>query len=105
MKVYTNNKPRNILGWHDLTEKEQLDFDYLNTEERQLDAEFFRYKGCVYDMGDFDGFCGSIAESFNTVGNQTKDAWDGYQSDSFFSGVLMRYKNDFKQVVVGIYIS
>jgi hypothetical protein len=29
MKIVTNNQPRDILTWYDLTSEEQKEFDYL----------------------------------------------------------------------------
>lgn len=94
MKIRTNNKPRDILHAWQLTEKELAEFDYL--EGKRLDfASFFRYKGDVYDLGEF--MC--CPDNF-----QFKN-WAGYCSDSFFSGILIKYCNNFEQVIVGQYFS
>ena len=31
--------------------------------------------------------------------------WDGIQTDSFFSGIVIRYCDDFERVVVGLALS
>jgi len=31
--------------------------------------------------------------------------WDGYQSDSFYSGVLVKYVEDFERVIMATYYS
>ncbi len=88
MKIKTNNQPRDILSWYDLTPAEQKEFDYLEEGE----GSFFRYKGCVYDLGEamrIEGVAG----------------WQGYYSGTAFSGVLVRYTSDCEQVIVGSYFS
>lgn len=52
MKIRTNNIPRDILWAGQLTEQELTEFDYLD-EESLDDASFFRYKGNVYDLGQY----------------------------------------------------
>ena len=88
MQIITNNQPRDLISWYDLTEKEQADFDYIE------DGEFsgFRYKGQVYDLGEFMRCPDSV--------NDFSD-WNGISYDTFFSGVLVKYTNDFESVIVG----
>lgn len=96
--VRTNNVPRDILYAHELTPAEREDFDYLDWDalERGEDsASFFRFKGQVYDLGEFQ----VVSDFMNT----TFPRWDGYQSDSYFSGTLVRYVDDFERVVVGTF--
>lgn len=94
MKIRTNNKPRNILQAYELTREELLEFDYLEGERLDF-ASFFRYKGNVYDLGEFM-LC---PDSFQYKG------WQGIYSDSAFSGILIKYCNDFEQVIVAKYFS
>lgn len=88
MKIVTNNQPRDILSWYDLTPAEQKEFDYLEDGE----GSFFRYKGWVYDLGEamrIEGVAG----------------WQGCYSGTAFSGVLIRCTSDCEQVIVGQYFS
>ena len=94
MKIRTNNKPREIIQACQLTEKELAEFDYLEGESLDF-ASFFRYKGNVYDLGEFM-LCPSGFQF---------ESWAGYHSDSAFSGILIKYCNDFEQVIVGQYFS
>lgn len=100
MKITTNNQIRPILHWWELTEKEKKEFDYLDTENERDFSSFFRYKGQVYDLGEF-----------MRVGNIPEfKGWDGYASDSFFSGVLVKYPVDEwgsmeEGIIVGWYYS
>jgi hypothetical protein len=90
MEIITNNVPRDLLCWHDLTPKEREDFDYIK-EPEEFDYRFFRYKGEVYDYYEFQ----RTPDSLNW--------WDGVQSDSYFSGVLVKYTVDSDRVIVGRY--
>ena len=99
MTIKTNYRPRDIIHFWDLTEKEQKEFDYLDTEDRQNDAQFVRYRNWVYDLSDFEGSTRGLGAPKEFAG------WDQYQSDSFFSGILIRYVNDFEQVVCATYYS
>lgn len=92
MKIRTNNKPRDIIQAYELTEKELLEFDYLEGENLDC-ASFFRYKGSVYDLGEFM-LC---PDSFHI------ENWQGIYSDSAFSGILIKYCNNFEQVIVAQY--
>ena len=86
MKIVTNNQPRDILTWYDLTPAERKEFDYL----LKNDESFFRYKNWVYDLGE--------AMRIENIGQ-----WQGYYSETAFSGVLVRYTSDCEQVIVGQY--
>lgn len=98
MTIKTNNRPRDVIRWWDLSDKERKEFDYLDSEDRQADAEFFRYRGEVYDLGEFQ----IIPRNCNWAGCEK---WSGYLSDSFFSGILIRYANDYEQVICATFFS
>lgn len=93
MQIKSNNKPRQVLYRYELTPKESAEFDYLPENE----GEFFRYRGQVYDLGEF-----------MRIDNPQCDGWgnfDGYRSDSFFSGVLVKYCDNCESVIVATYYS
>ena len=96
MKLITNNHYRPILYWHDLSQAEQREHadDYDGVE----DSTFFRYRGQVYDLGEFLSARGNGAHSL-------VNAWDGYQNDSFFSAVMVKYSECGDAVKVGLAIS
>ncbi len=96
LTVRTNGKPRPLLGGPDLTDKELEKFNYL-TEDEQACWRFVRYRGQVYDLHEFS------ASNRKATGTELKK-WDGFKSDSFFSGVVVRYKDD-DTVVMGTYFS
>jgi hypothetical protein len=91
MTIKTNNVPRDLIYWCELTSKEQKEFDYL---EDKSGEQFFRYKGNVYHLGEFQH-----TEHLPFQG------WNGYASDSYFSGVLIKLVSDYEQVIVATYYS
>lgn len=97
MRIKTNHQYRDILHSHDLTARELADFDYIEDLDS---ASFFRYKGQVYDLGEFmriDRTRECLPDGF--------EHWHGYQSDSFFSGLLVRYSSDYEQILVAQYFN
>lgn len=91
MKIITNNVPRLLIDACDLTLAEREDFDYLDwpaIEDGQDSATFFRYRGRLYDLGEF-----TLTEI---------EGWDGIATDTFFSGTLVKFvieDNDY--IIVG----
>lgn len=92
MKIKTNNKPRDVIYGFQLSDKERAEFDYY-AEQGLCDARFFRYKGQLYDLGEFQ----------ITAGDLKAQGWQRYASDSYFSGVVVKYRNDYESVIVGNY--
>lgn len=86
MKIVCNNKPRQFIYGYELSESERGEFDYLTREELET-RDFVRYRGQIYDTGEFMRVSPAIA-------NCQRAGWekfDGYFSDSAFSGVLLKY--------------
>lgn len=98
--IKTNNVPRQLLSWHELSEKERAEFDYLDTEEAQEWARFVRYKNWVYHTGDIMRI--DVNRELLPSGFEN---WHGYISDSFFSGVLFRISDDNESVICATYYS
>jgi hypothetical protein len=97
MKIITNNQARDVLYAWQLTDKERSEFDYHDDiDSPDCCATFVRYKGQVYDLGEFVN-CTQSVNGFSD--------WHGIRSDTFFSGVLVKYTNDFESVIVGRYFS
>lgn len=100
-KIITNHVPRFIIDACELTEKEQQEFDYLNweaIENGEGSASFFRYKGTLYDLGEF---MANLRETGGTRQTGTLDEWDGYMTDTFFSAIIVRLSDDGESVIVG----
>jgi hypothetical protein len=101
--IITNNQPRELFSLCDLPEKARGDFEYIEGED-QYSPRLFKYRGAWYDTNEFMRVPDNC--QFDTM-----RGWDGYQSDSFFSGILVRYARDERgeldsdQVIVGRYYS
>ena len=98
LKIITNNVPRLLLYGYELTPEQKSDFDYID----DIDSHpFVIFKGNVYDIGEF-----MRTPSHNSPFTE----WHGYRSDSYFSGVLIKYCDggpwyDGDRVIMGWYIS
>src|ERR1700746_193707 len=103
--IITNNHPRLIMDACELTASEREDFDYLTwsaIEAGEDSASFIRYRGELYDLGDFQ-YEGGLMKGSSIPGIFA--GWHGYISDSFFSGILVRMCEDTDYVIVGRYYS
>ena len=95
LTIKTNNVPRSYSYGSNFIGKERQEmleeFDYL-TEEDFNEKRFVNYKGFWYDLGEF-----MLVRDIELK----KLKWDGISTDSFFSGVIVRYVEDDEQVVMG----
>jgi hypothetical protein len=90
MKIRTNNNRRELLDSSQLTEKERAEFTYLDwakLDEGTDSATFFRFKGQVYDMGDFTRLT-------STPG------WDAGMATSAFTGILIRLDPEDNDLII-----
>ena len=101
LTIKTNNIPRETYQIFQLDEKEQQQvrkqFDYYN-EEKLQEQNFFKYKNHWYCLSDF----------LRLENSDTFKGWEGYSSDSYFSGVLIKIQEGFMgdwNVIVGRYCS
>ncbi|NDC88162.1 MAG: hypothetical protein EB075_05045 [Bacteroidetes bacterium] len=99
LTIKTNSVPREcVMGmylWGSLKQELKAQFNYLTEDEFDM-MEFFKYRGDWYSVGDFMRL--SLPSHFDSK------KWDGYSSDTYFSGVLMKYCYD-GTVIVGRYCS
>lgn len=100
MTIKTNNVPRDVLHWYELTDAERAEFDYLDSDDAQCSASFFRHRGTVYDIGEIIRIDKTVAPHPQRQG---WEKWDGYHSDSYFSGILVRYVEDCERVIIATY--
>lgn len=101
--IRTNNHKRPVLNRWELTAKESAEFDYLDDDE----GSFFRFKGAVYDLGEFSRITAPGSARLHPMECQSPDfqGWQGYLSESYFFGVLIKYADDYESVIVGQYFS
>ena len=102
LTIITNNRPRDLLCLADIPKRiASSEFGYIDGEEF-YSLRIVAYRGEYYDVCEF----------MRTPNDETARqelnglaAWDGYQSDSYFSGVVVRYVDDYERVIVGRYYS
>lgn len=94
MLVTSNFQYCDILFSHDIPPSVlDNEFDYHSPEDR-VGALFFEYKGDYYCLDQF----------MKTDDKKMKDrGWDGYHTDSYFSGVLVRLDLENDKVKVATY--
>jgi hypothetical protein len=102
MNIITNNQPRPLMYLCDFSESEQAqirkDFDWMDPSDLECNYGFFRYRGCIYHLQDF------LRVANEATGDL--EGWDGYTSDTFFSGTIIRLvEDDYDHVIVGRYYS
>ena len=83
LRIITNNVPRLLLYGYELPDKVKSDFDYLDDIDS---GDFVKYRGSYYDINEFMRISDTAPELLQE--------WDGYSSDSFFSGIVIRYPRD-----------
>lgn len=89
IKIMTNNKPRQLIYGYELTDKQKQDFDYIEDIDSH---DFVKYKNNIYDLSEF----------MRVENSSSLNDWDGYSSDSYFSGTLVKYIDD-DSVIMGWY--
>lgn len=92
--VKTNLVPRDRVDWYELSEAEKAELDYIKgDEERESDFSGFRFKGTVWDIGEF--------VRTEEDGALKKAGWHGVSAQSAFHGVVIHLCENHGQVVVG----
>jgi hypothetical protein len=114
LKIVTNNVPRDVLSGYEMDPqilRDVFDIEIQDMNDDQIGdlcaMQFVKFRGMWYDLQDFittspGPWNHGLPEEFRQ--------WDGYASDSFFSGVLLKYareddRMDFDRVVMATYYS
>jgi hypothetical protein len=114
LKIVTNNVPRDVLSGYEMDPqilRDVFDIEIQDMNDDQIgdlcSMQFVKFRGMWYDVSDFittspGPWNHGLPEEFRQ--------WDGYSSDSFFSGVLLKYvreddRMDFDRVVMATYYS
>jgi len=109
VEIYGNNQARPVYYFEQLPEKYQKiakkEFDWIDSSDTITweDAQFFIYKKSLYCLSDFMAVYNTF---YNPNPPQWMDKFDGYESDSYFSGILIKFDNDDSEYIkVYTYIS
>ena len=97
--IKTNYRWYDPIAWIDLPKKQREWFDYVEYAD-QASPRFVRYKRAWYDLHEFMRLSAAFSPAQDRTG---MDAWHGAQGDSYFSGTLCRYDEDFERVQMGTY--
>jgi hypothetical protein len=102
-KITTNNHERELLSLLELPTTVRDEYDYI-TEDDACTPRFVAYRGDWYDVHDMQVI--TVAPAHTPFGyNVTQDdplaAWHGIATDSHWSGVVVRYTDDYEHVVIG----
>mgnify|MGYP003643733600 CR=1 FL=1 len=97
--VRTNNHDRNFSYRYDVPASVLERYDYLDDDE-SFDG-WICYKDNWYHMSDFMAVHNPV---HNPNPPEWLQPWDGYSSDSFFSGVIIKVSDDMETYRIGTYI-
>jgi hypothetical protein len=90
--IYGNTHAKTLILWDELDDKQRGEMSNYDKED-----SFFIYKGNVYSLNDFMRIDKYMPELFQK--------FDGYMNDSFFSGILIKFCDDFDKIKVYTFIS
>lgn len=98
--IKASNRWYDLIAWCELPWKEREFFDYVE-ENDKLNPRFVKYRGEWYDTCEF--------EAANWHDEHPQRAfmwgWHGFQTDSYFSGVLCRFDSSCERVQMGRFYS
>jgi hypothetical protein len=100
VEIIGNHHHREAVYGYELTEKEAVEFDYIPAESFDTN-QFIRYKGEVIDLYDL---CPTNGSPWAAGIPSWLRQYDGYISDSFFSGILVKWIDD-EHLQIYTYIS
>ena len=107
LKITCNKRKRDLFALQDLPEKARKDFDYVDDV---FTSRFVKYQGQWIDVQDVqairieDGSPRTFDWAMYVSPDSPFAPWHAIISDSFFSGLLIRYCDD-GRVQIGRYTS
>lgn len=93
LRITTNHVPRTLVYGYELTsrERESAGITADDAGEDTEHTEYVRYRGSVIPVNDFSADWGMTR---GTGLPSVFAGWDGYLSDTYFSGLVIRYVRD-----------
>ena len=95
LEISTDNKWKNLLYGNEVPKK-ILDSEFYYMDDPEA-SDFIKYRGNYYNASDFMRISPDMPAAMKK--------WDGYLSDSFFSGILIKLSDDGDQYKIGTYMS
>lgn len=95
MRVITNNQPRRLHLLAALPPRVQREFEYISIDDDL--PRMVLYKGVWYDVVDSQ-------TPYTLPAENPLHQWDGFISDSFFSGVVFKFA-DGSNVICGRWLA
>jgi hypothetical protein len=93
MQIKSNYKRRPLLGDVDVPKKVLDEYDWLDDDEKT--DGWMKYKDQYYHLSDFMWIPADIKDM---------KGWDGYMSDSFFSGIVIKVFYYTDEYIIGTYM-
>jgi len=99
-KIITDHKWKSFKYGYEVPENILIEYDHLNNDEK-MDG-WIKYRACWYHLSDFMSCHNEMYSPNNPF---KRFGYDGYLSDSFFSGVLIKVSDDSENYQIATYIS
>ena len=93
MQIKTNNQPRPLLSFYELTKVQQSEVTDDVGEDNCEEWKGFVFKGQLYNLDDF--------MRFSDESEERKMGWDGSMAQSAFHAVIVKLDIDLESVIVG----
>lgn len=105
MNITTNNQSRELVSLADIPVSAQSHFDYIEGDD-QFTERLFQYRGAWYDTHEFVRIVKRSDVRTLGFGHTCDDdspllAWHGIQTNTYFSGVVVRYVDAGERIIVG----
>jgi hypothetical protein len=108
MEISSTGEQLDLISFAQLPDDARPDFDYITGGEEVWANRMFHFRGQWYDVNDFDALRrASAPRDANPRVHVVADdsallAWDGIQTDSAFSAVVVKYLGeDCGRVIAG----
>lgn len=90
-RVFTNNQARELKALYELPTDVAKKFDYVDSDEDEVQPRFVKYRGEWYDVHDVQVINGGTIAFFPVDKDHPLFGWNGIQTDSMFTGVVFRW--------------
>lgn len=99
LEIITDHKWKMFKYRDEVPQKQVNDYDWLSEEEKTDGWIWYRKR--VYHISEFM----DLNNKFHNPNHPFPAPWNGYISDSFFSGILIEISEDGEMYRIGTYLS